>query len=523
MIFTSYGAVREVTGSLHLITSETDKILLDCGLFQGKRNESAEKNRIFPIDPTMITNMVLSHAHIDHCGRVPLLTKSNFAGRIMCTRATKHAAEYLLQDSAHIQESDARYLNYKSVRSFLVNVKKSSQKNEITHSEINDIKKLLKSGPHKIKADVIQNFMDKYRLQAITPLYNKKDAERSLERFDGVPYKHSVKIGKNTSCTFYDAGHILGSSMCLLKITEKGRTYKILFTGDLGRFDKPIINDPDIAIPEEDRNLDLLVLESTYGNREHDPVKNLKHDLKNVILETIAANGSLIIPSFAFGRTQEIIYLLHELYNEDAVPHLPVYIDSPLANNLTRVFAEHPEVYDEATHKTFLQNGENPFTFENITYTSSVEESMQVTAEKKPHIVIASSGMCEAGRILHHMRFKIHNPNNTLLFVGYQAQHTLGRKILNLAAKHETSSEAAPEVRILNKVYPLKCRVKELGGFSAHADYKEILKFMKLAKLQPKKIAVIHGEEEQSLAFAKLLEQEGHQAVVPYAGEPVHI
>jgi metallo-beta-lactamase family protein len=525
MHVTFYGAVREVTGSMHLLTTENDRILLDCGMFQGRRRESAEKNRILPFDPRIITNLVLSHAHIDHSGRIPLLTKRDFAGRIICTGATVAACGYLLPDCAHIQESDAAYLNYKTVRSTLAEMRKSKGAQRISKRRLKEIKTLLKKGRHQLNTETIHGLIRQYRLEEVEPLYTLEDTRECLSYFDGYPYRHAITVGQNVTCTLYDAGHILGSAITMIRAKENGRAFTIGYTGDIGRFGKPIIKDPTLDFAEEDRKVDLLIMESTYGNRLHGPVQDLKPQLKKVLIETYDRGGSVLIPSFAYGRTQELIYLLHELYDEDEVPRVSVFIDSPLATNITRVFGEHPEVYDEATHANFLQKGENPFSFGRIHFVQSVEESMALNRENRPHIVIAASGMCEAGRILHHLRYKIHNPKTTILIVGYMARNTLGRRILERGLAYEKSgrSGAPPMLRFLNKEYPLKARVVSLGGFSAHGDKNEMQRFLKESNLSIKKIAVVHGEEEQSLAFGQQLKEEGYVVSVPKAGEMIHI
>lgn len=525
MYFMPFGAVKEVTGSMHLLCTDKDCILLDCGMFQGRRKESIEKNKKWSIKPELITNVVLSHGHIDHCGRIPLLTKENFHGRIITTRPTVDVCRYLLMDSAHIQESDANYLNYKTARSFLYKLENSKKNGEITHRQINSIKKQLKYESYKLNTEAINNVIEKYHLKGVEPLYTIVDAENSLNYFEGYPYQYEVTIGKSMTCTFYEAGHILGSAISLIKIFENGRTYRVMYSGDLGRFNKPIIEDPTTIFPEEDRKIDLLIMESTYGDREHDPVEGLKGKLKNAIIETEARSGSVIIPAFAFGRTQELIYFLHEIYNENQVPQLPIFIDSPLASNLTRVFGEHPEVYDEATKKTFLRMGENPFMFKGIHFVSSVQESMALINDRQPNIVIAGAGMCEAGRILHHLRYKIHNSANTILIVGYMAENTLGRRIQELGDDYENSGRQGqvPFVRFLNKDYPLAAHVKELGGFSAHGDKNEMLQFLQEAKLQIKKIALVHGEEGQIMHFRDFLHGHGYNVIVPEMEEKIDI
>lgn len=373
--------------------------------------------------------------------------------------------------------------------------------------------------------EAINELIEKYRLEGVEPLYTVEEAEQSLDAFDGYPYGHPVTIGINTSCTFYEAGHILGSAISIIKARENGSQYTIGYTGDIGRFDKPIIKDPTLKFREEDRNLDLLVMESTYGNRLHEPVEDLKPHLKRILQETWARKGSVVIPSFAFGRTQELIYVLHELYDNHEIERVPVYIDSPLGVKLTRVFGEHPEVYDQETQETFLKKGKNPFSFGQIRFVQSVEDSMALMQETRPHIVIASSGMCEGGRILHHLRYKIHNPDNTILFVGYMAQHTLGRRILEQGEAFEDSGRTGdpPVVRFLNKEYPLRAHVVRLGGFSGHGDQNEMMRFLKKSNLIVKRIAVVHGEAEQSAAFADRLSAEGFQVTLPYQGQSIWI
>ncbi|MGD8258348.1 MAG: MBL fold metallo-hydrolase [Desulfobacterales bacterium] len=522
MNLTSYGAAREVTGSMHLLTTKHDSILLDCGMFQGRRKEANEKNHVLSFDPGILTNVILSHAHIDHSGRIPFLTKQNFSGRIICTRATYSVCEFLLPDSAHIQESDAEYLNYKSVRTALLKMNSRKKKK---NNKIEEIRKKLKKDRHKLDVEAINEIITTYSLEKIEPLYTNEDAEEALSLFDGYPYKHPVTIGKDMSCTFYDAGHILGSAITIIRAAENGRTYTIGYSGDLGRFDKPIVNDPTLEFDNADRKLDLLIMESTYGNRVHDPVKDLKPHLKQVLIDTYNRGGSVVIPCFAYGRTQELLYVLHELYHEDDVPRMPVYVDSPLATRLTRVFGEHPEMYDQETHEAFLEQGKNPFMFDQIHFVRSVEESMKLNREIKPHIVVASSGMCEAGRILHHLRFKIHNSKNTILIVGFMAKNTLGRRILEEGKAYAQSGREgqAPVLKFFNKEYPLKAHVINLGGFSAHADKNELLRFLKDSNLQIKKIALVHGEEEQSESFANELRNQGYSAVVPRRGETIPV
>ncbi|MCK5348289.1 MAG: MBL fold metallo-hydrolase, partial [Desulfobacula sp.] len=322
--------------------------------------------------------------------------------------------------------------------------------------------------------------MAKYDIERVEPLYNYEDTISALSYFDGYPYNTPVTIGKGMTVTLFDAGHILGSAMSLISFRENNKKYNILFTGDIGRFNSPVIKDPTMQFPEQACDIDLLIMESTYGARHHGLIDDLKERMKTVIKETVEDKGSVLIPSFAFGRTQDVVYVLHELYNNNEVPRIPIYVDSPLGNKMTKVYAEHPEVYDDATHKTFLENGENPFSFKEITYTESVEDSIKIMKETEPHIIISSSGMCEAGRILHHLRYKIHNPKNRILIVGFMAQHTLGRRIVDLSQEYEESGRKGepPQVKMLGKTYPLIAKVEQMNGFSAHADQGEMTRFL---------------------------------------------
>ena len=520
-----YGATREVTGSFHTLTTDSDTILLDCGLFQGRRKEAERKNRVLPLDPHILTNIVLSHAHIDHSGRLPMVTQTDFNGRIFCTRATAHACEYLLLDSAKIQEGDASYLNYKMAKGFLAKLKSAGGKKKISKDEMRDIKSLLKSGPHRLKTEAIEQLLQKHHLKIIHPLYTMAAAEESLDYFQGIPYENPVTIGRDLVCTFYDAGHILGSAMSVIQYKHEGETKTVMYSGDLGRFDKPIIQDPTLKFAEEHRDIDLFIMESTYGNRLHDPVIDMKPQLKKVLVETFERGGSVIIPSFSYGRTQELIYFLHELYMADEVPPMPVYVDSPLATKITNVFGEHPETFDEETHAAFLERGVNPFSFDQLRFVQSVEESMALNRDSRSHIVLAGSGMCEGGRVLHHLRHKIHDERNTVLIVGYMGENTFGRLLQRRGEKYEAAGRkgVVPSVRFYNKDYPLKARVVTLGGFSAHGDKNELTRVLKESNLRIKKIALVHGEEDQSLAFAEYLREEDFDVVVPRHGQSITV
>jgi metallo-beta-lactamase family protein len=518
-----FGATREVTGSFHTVTTDDDTILLDCGLFQGKRKETEAKNRVLPVDPKILTNVVLSHAHIDHSGRLPMVTRNGFKGQIFCSRATAAASEYLLRDSAKIQEGDASYLNYKTAKSFLAKVKTGDGKIVISAEDLQEIKSMLKSGDHGLRSEIIEKLLVEHHLEVVTSLYTMTEVEEALSYFQGIPYGETVTIGKDLTCTLYEAGHILGSAMSVICYEGEGQTKTVLYSGDLGRFNKPIIKDPTLDFAEEHRNIDLLIMESTYGNRLHEPMKDMKPLLKKVLIETFDRGGSVIIPAFAYGRTQELLYFLHELYLAREVPPMPVWVDSPLATQITHVFGEHPETYDKETHEAFLKRGLNPFDFLQLKFVQSVEESMALNRDQRSHIVLAGSGMCEGGRVLHHLRHKIHDERNTVLIVGYMGQNTFGRHLQEVGEKYNADDRRgpAPLVRFYNKDYPLKARVVTLGGFSAHGDRLELMRVLKDSNLKVKNIALVHGEEEQTLAFAEYLRSEGYKVVVPLHGQSV--
>ena len=525
MDMTFYGAAGEVTGSMHLLDTGMDRILFDCGMFQGRRKESKEKNKIFPIDRSKITNMVLSHAHIDHSGRIPMLTGDGFTGRVITTRPTKDALDYMLLDSGHIQESDAQYLNYKSLRSFLRQLEQNNVKQKVTNKERNSIKKMLKKNAYELNHDAIHKLQKEHELDIVTPLYTMNEARQSLGFIDGYPFHYPITIGKDTTVKFYVAGHILGSAFSIVTIKRNDKTTRILYTGDVGRFGKPILKDPTLVFDEEDRDIDLFITESTYGDREHEPVEDLGASLKKVLNDTFERGGSVIIPSFAFGRTQELIYILHELYDKGEVPRRPIYVDSPLASNITKVFGDHPETYDKETHETFLEKGENPFHFDKIKFVQTVQESMLLTKDTSSHVVISASGMCEAGRILHHLRYKIHDSKNTILLVGYMAENTLGRRIQDLGLKSMESGNNGepPEIKILGKTYPLLAKVEKIGGFSAHGDKHELERIITGSNLRIKKIGIVHGEKAQSAAFSKHLQQKGYDTFIPGPGDKISL
>lgn len=454
------GAAREVTGSRHLLTINNKKILLDCGMAQGSRKESGEKNRTLMFDPKELDAIIISHAHIDHSGILPYVVKNGFKGKIYATPATQDLASYMLMDSAMIQEKEAEYL-----------AKKGKSCDD--------------------------------------PLYGTEDAEKTQKLFVSVPYHKPIEIIDGVTLTFYNAGHILGSSQIHLAIDDKeaNKKYTIGFTGDLGRKNLPLLKDPDL-LPATD----YLLCESTYGNRFHAAIQTVEHDLADIINRTAKRGGRIIIPAFALERTQEIVYYLNILWKNKKIPEIPIYVDSPLSVNVTEVFKKHLDNFDEATHEEFIKHGDNPFGFGRLVYTKSVEESKHLNELNGPMIIISSSGMCEHGRILHHLKNNIENQRNTVLLVGYQAANTLGRKLL----------EKEKTVNIFGDPYDVKAEIIVMDAFSAHADRSDLLDYLsRLNTVQPiKKIFLVHGEEGQGLDFEGFLRQSDFTCVeVPSPGQ----
>jgi metallo-beta-lactamase family protein len=459
------GAARTVTGSMHLIKTTQATFLLDCGLYQGKRKEAFEINRTFEyFNPAEIDFVILSHAHIDHAGNLPSLVKKGFNGKIYTTFATRDLCAIMLQDSAHIQEKDVEYVN----------------------------KKRKKNG---------QNLFE--------PLYTQEDALKTLQQFVGINYRHQIEIAPGIKLTFYDAGHILGSAIVYLSITENDKTIELGFSGDLGRPNLPILQDPE-RIP----NVDFLICESTYGGRVHDNPEHSEEQLIHVIKKAIDRKAKIISPTFSVGRTQEIVYSLHKIFENNKVGRIPVFVDSPLAVNATEVFRLHPECYDAETN-IFIQKHEDPFGFNKLKYITDVEDSKKLNEIKGPCIILSSSGMCENGRILHHLANNIENSNNIILMVGYAAQHTLGRKIMD---KEKT-------VKIFGDEYKLNAEVIVLESFSAHADKNELTNYCgKFDKQKLKNIFLVHGEYEQQEEFKKSLESLALKNIsIPQRGESIEL
>ena len=434
----SWGAAQEVTGSKHFLEINGKIIQIDSGAFQGHRKEAEEKNRNLPYSPKDVHSIILTHGHFDHCGLLPVMIKNGFTGNIYCTPATRDIVSLVLMDSARIQIRDIEYLK-----------KKARKKGKIFEKE---------------------------------PLYSEQDVVDTLSHIITVNLHREFFLMDGVSFTFYEAGHILGSAQVLIKIKDGDEELKVGFSGDLGRNNLPIIPDPEV-MPE----VDYFISESTYGDRLHKNIQMALDELSEVINDTVRKGGKIIIPAFAIERTQEIIYFLHQLVMQNKIPNIPVYVDSPMSTDATAIFKVHQECYDSKTREMFLENHINPFGFENLIYTSSVEQSKKINTIKEPIIIISSSGMCEAGRILHHLKNNITDPKNTILIIGFMAEHTLGRKI----------ADREKEVKIFGEKYPLRARVKILNEFSAHADYKEITDHIKKMNVKTiRKIFLVHGEEK---------------------------
>ena len=457
------GATRSVTGSMHIIESNGRRVLLDCGLFQGRREESNRRNRNLPFDPKSVERVVLSHAHIDHSGNLPNLVKGGYQNSIYSTFATRDLCLTMLKDSAYIQEKDAQYLNKRKERK---------------------------------------------KLPPIEPLYDIDDVEQTLSLFRGISYGKGFYVSADVKLTFYDAGHILGSALSIFDITENGKNLRLAYVVDLGRKNLPILRDPAMI-----KDIHFMIIESTYGSRLHEDMSGTEEKLATVVNEAIQAGGKIIIPAFSLGRTQEVVYCLNKLQNQQKIPPIKIFVDSPLAVNVTEIFRLHPECFDKETNQ-MIASDEHPFGWGKITYVRDVEASKRLNKLDEPCIIVSASGMCEAGRILHHLKNNVEDPTNTILVVGFMGKGTLGRRIVE---RHE-------KVRIFGEEYRLKARVEVFNEFSAHADRNELLEYVNNTKGSLQGVFVVHGEEEQSQALADGIKDLGVQNVlVPDLGEEVTV
>ncbi|HEY2849774.1 MAG TPA: MBL fold metallo-hydrolase [Gemmatimonadaceae bacterium] len=459
-----HGAAREVTGSCHILRANGRTVLLDCGLFQGRRAGVQQKNHTLPVDIGAIDAIVLSHAHIDHAGRLPFLVHEGYGKTIHATPATIDLSEVMLADAAHIQEQDAEFL----------------------------------SRHHKAHAE---------------PLYAMRDAVRTIELMKGARYNEPFEPVPGVKVTYVDAGHILGSASVIVDITDGGSTRRLVFSGDIGRKGLAIIRDP---VPPTGAH--TVIMESTYGNRDHSSVAGAKDELGRVVRETAARGGRVLIPAFAVGRTQEIVLALHELAEAGSIPHIPVYVDSPLATKATAVFDAHRELYDDSetfvhTHKS---GADALFKFPNVKYTQSVEESKSLNSKAGPMVIVAASGMAESGRILHHLANGAPNPRNTILVVGFMAEGTLGRKIVE---KQQT-------IRVYGEDVPLRARVEIINGYSAHADRGELRSWIDAVRAQSPALGtvwLVHGEPEAQDAFVATLNAAGYRTNCPIPGATAEV
>ena len=454
------GAARTVTGSMHLLHTSHARVLLECGLFQGRREESIQKNRELPLRARELSAVVLSHAHIDHSGALPRLYKNGYRGPVFLTPATRDLCTVMLEDAAMIQEADARYIN---------------RQIEEKHSD----------------------------MRPVEPLYDQDDVVGIVSQMEAIPYHRRHDVAPGVAVTFLDAGHVLGSSIVVVDVDDVGQRKRIVFTGDLGRRHMPILRDPEVA------GGDFLITESTYGDRLHDPIERMDDALAEVVKRTYERGGKMVVPSFALERAQEIVYALKRLRGEGRLPKMPVYVDSPLTVRITDVFRMHPECFDEHTRK-LVTSEDSPFDFEGLTYVNSVEQSKAIDERPGPCIVISASGMCEFGRVLHHLKATVGSKDNTVVIVGFQAQHTLGRRLV----------EGRSRVRIFGVERERRAEIVVLNGFSAHADQTDLLDYAEQVRErgQLKQVALVHGEPKAMDTLSGLLADRGFPTV--HAPEP---
>ncbi len=449
MEITFHGAAQTVTGSQHLLTVNGRRILLDCGLYQGPRAEALKRNRAFPFDTRQLDAVLLSHAHIDHSGNLPSLAEAGYRGPIYATPATRDLCEYMLRDSARIQESDVFFFN-----------KKAAQRGEPANAEA---------------------------------LYTEEDAAAALALFQARPLDQPFEVVPGVTAAFREAGHILGSAMIVLDVEESGRRFRFAFSGDIGRRGLPILRDPVLL-----HDIDHVIMESTYGTKTHRPPEEAEAEFQALVRETVARGGKIIVPAFAVGRSQEIVFALHKMIDQRLIPPIPVFVDSPLAINASQVFKQHADLFDAETAAVLRRDGD-AFGFASLTYTRSVEESKAINDHKGPLVIISASGMCEAGRILHHLRNNIADPRNTVLIVSWQAPHTLGRRL----------ADQEPEVKIFGEWYPRRAQVATINGMSGHAGRDLLVEWALALQPRVKNVFLVHGEPASSAALAETLTAAG--------------
>jgi metallo-beta-lactamase family protein len=468
MKLTFWGAAQVVTGSMHQLIIGDKCYLLDCGEYQGRRQEAADRNKNFPFPCKDVSAVLLSHAHIDHSGNLPLLVKNGFHGPIYSSAATADLCRPMLADSASLQERDAAFLNKRNLRRKSLNVP-------------------------GIPTDRI-----------VEPLYTTEDAEATFPLFHPIALHTPTSVGPGVVYQSFEAGHILGSTCMLLGLESNGERTRLGFTGDLGRRGLPIIRDPEPLPPA-----DYLIMESTYGDRVHEPIQSVAAKLAEIVNRTYQRGGKMIVPAFAVGRTQQLVLLLHELIDAKTIPRFPIFVDSPLAVNVTDVFRKHPELYDEEA-AAFLANHGDPFGFNLLTYVRDVEQSKALNDLRGPYMIVSASGMCEGGRVLHHLKNNIGDPRNTILLTGYQAEHTLGKKI----------EEQWDEVPIFGELMPLRAEVQKLDALSGHADREELLAWMQPIAAGLKKVFLVHGEPEQQMPLAAAIRERYRiEVLVPGRGQ----
>ncbi|MGP1445462.1 MAG: MBL fold metallo-hydrolase RNA specificity domain-containing protein [Treponema sp.] len=462
----SLGAAEEVTGSKHILDVDGCLYLFDCGAFQGKRAEADKKNRDFNVPADKLTAAVLTHGHYDHCGLLPLLGLHGFTGNIYATPASRDIANLVLMDSARIQARDAEYLQKQAVK---------------RHEKFD-----------------------------WHPLFTEDDVVQTINQVVTVSYHRPVWIGPNVQLEFFDAGHILGSSIALVTAKDSsGKTVKIAFTGDLGRKNKSIIRDPDI-IP----SVDYIVIESTYGNRRHEDIHNALEILKKAVNEAVKTKGKIIIPAFAVERTQELIYYFHLLVDQKKIPQIPIYVDSPMAVNATTIYQVHPECFDRETQEAFVKHHKNPFGFNALKFITSVDESKALNDSNEPMVIISADGMCEFGRVTHHLANNISKPSTKILLVGYMAENTLGRRIRN----------REPEVKIFGEWHQVRAEILQINAFSAHADYTEITDWLdSLDTSSLKKLFMVHGEPDAQSFFQAYLKEHQYESHIMKYGDVIEL